>query len=286
MGIIITIIRITQPMSDPFFIRALLAGIGIVLVTGPVGCQIVWQRMAYFGDTVAHSALLGISIALLAQVHLSVGAFIAAAIVALSLVWFGRQRGLPSDALLGILAHGSLATGLVMVSLIDGARVDLVNVLFGDILAVSDGDIVMIYAVATAVLLLLAVIWRPLLAATVNQEIAAAEGQRTELVRFGFLLLVAAVVAIAVKIVGVLLLTAMLIIPAATARRFAGSPEAMALISVLVGVAAVLCGLLLSLHLDSPSGPSIVLAATVFFLVSHSLRRRQSPPRPERSANA
>lgn len=260
-------------MLDDFFLRALLAGTGIALVTGPIGCQIVWQRMAYFGDTVAHSALLGIAVALLLQVHLSVGAFLAAAGVALALVWFGRDRGLPSDALLGILAHGSLACGLVLVSLIDGARVDLVNVLFGDILAVSDVDIAAIFLVSLIVLIALAVIWRPLLAATINQEIAAAEGQHTELIRFGFLLMVAAVVAIAVKIIGVLLLTAMLIIPAATARRFAKSPEAMAFISTLIGVCAVLGGLVLSLYLDTPSGPSIVLAATAFFVLSHSIGR-------------
>ncbi len=273
-------------MFDEFFIRALLAGIGIALVTGPVGCQMVWQRMAYFGDTVAHSALLGIAIALLTQVHLSIGAFIAAAIVAMALVWFGRQRGLPSDALLGILAHGSLATGLVLVSLIDGARVDLVNVLFGDILAVSDLDIAIIFAVSVGVLIALAIIWRPLLAATVNQEIAAAEGQRTQLIRFCFLMMVAAVVAIAVKIVGVLLLTAMLIIPAASARRYAASPESMALISVLLGICAVLTGLLFSLHFDSPSGPSIVLAATIFFVLSHTVRLRSGSPQAGRGSDA
>jgi len=275
-----TITMMLDGLFDDFFVRALIAGIGVALITGPIGCQIIWQRLAYFGETVAHSALLGVAIALLVQVHLSIGAFAAAATVAVALLWFGRQKGLPSDALLGILAHGSLATGLVMVSLIDGARVDLVNVLFGDILAISDFDISLIFGVAFLVAVILALIWRPLLAATVNLEIAAAEGLKTEWIRLCFLLMVAAVVAISVKIIGVLLLTAMLIIPAATARQFSKSPEAMAFIAALIGVCAVIGGLLLSLRFDSPSGPSIVVTATLIFvfsqaLASHQRRRRE-----------
>lgn len=255
-------------MIDDFLVRALLAGLGIVLVTGPIGCQIVWQRMAYFGDTVAHSALLGIALALLMHVHLSIGAFLAAAVVAVALIGLGRQRAVTSDALLGILAHGSLATGLVMVSFIEGARVDLVNVLFGDILAVSTTDLIVIYSVAAIVLLVLTMLWRPLLATTISADIAAAEGTATGWIRFVFLLMVAAVVAIAVKIVGVLLLTAMLIIPASAARVWARSPESMAVLAVLIGILAVASGLALSLYFDTPSGASIVLAATIVFLIS------------------
>lgn len=258
-------------MIDDFMIRAALAGVGIALLTGPLGCHIVWQRLAYFGDTISHSALLGVAIALVLSLDLSLGVFVAAAGVALLLLLLGRRQGLPPDALLGTLAHGSLAFGLVILSFVSGARVDLVNVLFGDILGVSNTDVLVIYLVAGAILLSLVFIWRPLLAATVHSDLAAAEGVRNEPVRILFMLMVAATVAVSVKIVGVLLITAMLIIPAAAARRFAASPESMAILASLVGVLAVLGGLGVSNQFDTPTGPSIVALAAVLFLVSRLL---------------
>ncbi len=254
-------------MLDDFFSRALLAGIGLALVTGPLGCFVVWRRMAYFGDTMAHSALLGIALGFLIEIDLTAGVFVVALLVSLALIALERRGGLSADALLGILSHSALALGLVALAFMTWVRVDLMGFLFGDILAVSRLDVALVWGGGAAVLALLALLWRPLLAASVDEELAAAEGLAPARSRLAFMLMMALVVAIAMKIVGALLITALMIIPAATARRFAATPEAMAILAALVGALAVTGGLYGSLAFDTPSGPSIVVAALALFLL-------------------
>jgi zinc transport system permease protein len=263
-----TIIMTRQAMLDDFFSRAMVAGIGLALTTGPLGCLIVWRRMAYFGDTMAHSALLGVALAFLFEINLTVGVFIAAMLVSMALLALQRRGALSTDALLGILSHATLAIGLVMVAFMTWVRVDLMGFLFGDILAVSRLDIALIYGGGALVLGLVAWLWRPLLAATVNEELARAEGMAPDRSRFVFMLMMALVIAIAMKIVGILLITALMIIPAAAARRFAATPEQMAVTASIIGALAVVAGLFGSLEFDTPSGPSIVVAALALFLLS------------------
>ncbi len=253
-------------MLDDFFTRALLAGFGVAAVAGPLGCFIVWRRLAYFGDTLSHAALLGVALAFLLEVNITLAVFAVCLVVSLALLVLQRQATLSADALLGLLAHSSLALGLVALAFMSWVRVDLMGFLFGDILAVSVTDIVVIYAGGAAVLAVLAVIWRPLFAVTVSPEIAQAEGIDADRHNLVFMLLMASVIAIAMKIVGVLLITALLIIPAATARRLSATPEQMAVISVFAGIAAVAAGLFGSLEWDTPSGPSIVVAALILFV--------------------
>jgi zinc transport system permease protein len=253
---------------DDFFIRALVAGVGLAITVGPLGCFVVWRRMAYFGDTMAHSALLGVALSLLLDLNLMVSVFIVAALVSLLLLALQKRGGLSTDALLGILSHSSLSIGLVIVAFMSWVRIDLVGFLFGDILAVSEADIDLVWGGGILVLAALVWLWRPLLASTVNPEIAEAEGLHPERTRLWFMLLMALVIAIAMKIVGILLITSLLIIPAATARRFASTPETMAVFASLIGAIAVIGGLFGSLHFDTPSGPSIVVAALVVFVLS------------------
>ncbi len=255
-------------MLDDFFTRALIAGIGLALTTGPLGCFVVWRRMAYFGDTMAHSALLGVALSLLFSVNLMASVFAVAVTVSLVLLLLQRRQALSADALLGILSHATLAVGLVMVAFMSWVRFDLIAFLFGDILAVTPTDIAIIWGGGAAVLALVAWLWRPLLAATVNPEVAEAEGMHPERSRLAFMLLMALVIAIAMKIVGIMLITSLLIIPAAAARRFSSTPEIMAVLASLIGAIAVAGGLFGSLTYDTPSGPSIVVAATILFLVS------------------
>ena len=255
-------------MLDDFFARALIAGIGIAAVTAPLGCFIVWRRMAYFGDTMAHSALLGVIMAVLLDINIMLGVFVISVAGAMVLVLVQRRGALPTDSLLGILSHATLALGLVLLSVVSTVRIDLMGYLFGDILAVSRLDITVIFIGGAVVLAVLVRIWRPLLAATVNAELAAAEDMHPERTRLVFMILVAAVIAIAMKIIGILLITSLLIIPAATARRFSSGPEQMAVIAGIAGILAVAGGLFGSLQFDTPSGPSIVVAALILFLVS------------------
>lgn len=255
-------------MLDDFFTRALVAGIGVALVTGPLGCFIVWRRLAYFGDTLSHAALLGVALAFLFEINITLAVFAVSAFVSIALLLLQRRASLSADALLGLLAHSALALGLVVLAFMTWVRMDLMGFLFGDILAVSRTDIAIIWIGGTVVLTILAIIWRPLFAGTVNRELAEAEGMKPQRADIVFMLLMALVIAISMKIVGVLLITAMLIIPAATARRFATGPEQMAVLAALIGAAAVIGGLFGSLEWDTPSGPSIVVAALAFFVLA------------------
>lgn len=253
-------------MSD-FFVRALVGGIGVALVAGPLGCFVVWRRMAFFGDSLAHGALLGVAIGFAAGIDVNAAILAVCVGFALLLLGLERQRRLATDTLLGILAHGTLALGLVGAALIEGARIDVMGYLFGDVLAISRNDLYWIYGGGAGILCVLALFWRPLLAIAVHEELARAEGIPVRLAKLVFMLTIALTVAIAMKIVGVVLVTALLVIPAATARRLSGSPEIMAVLASALGAAAVIGGLGASLAWDSPSGPSIVVAALALFIV-------------------
>ena len=255
-------------MLEDFFFRALLGGIGVAIVAGPVGCFIIWRRLAYFGDTLSHSALLGVAMALLLELNITLSVFFISLIVSLLLLLLQKRASLSSDALLGLLAHATLAVGLVVLAFMTWVRVDLMGFLFGDILAVTTNDLAVIWLGGLAVLIALSFIWRRLFAATVNYELAKAEGAKPDSTNIVFMVLVAAVIAVSMKLVGVLLITALLIIPAATARRFSASPEHMAIIAAVIGALSVFVGLNGSLQWDTPAGPSIVVAALAGFIIS------------------
>ena len=260
-------------MND-FLLYALLAGLGVALVAGPLGCFVVWRRMAYFGDTLAHSALLGVALGVLLQINLSITVTAVPLLMALALVMLEQKGFLSLDTLLGILSHSALAAGLVIISLLPDVRVDLMSLLFGDLLSVSVGDLWVIYGITLLVLALLVSLWRPLINITVNPELAAVEGTNVTLVRTSLMLITALVIAIAMKIVGVLLITALLITPAATARRLSQTPEQMAIIASAIAMLSVLMGLSLSWYSDAPAGAAVVLCSAILFLISLAIRQR------------
>ena len=259
---------VLMSIFDDFFSRAIIGGIGVAMVAGPLGCFVIWRRLAYFGDTLSHSALLGVALALLFEMNITISVFAVSVAVSLMLLSLQKRAKLSSDALLGLLAHSVLAIGLVVLAFMTWVRVDLMGFLFGDILSITMFDLALIYGGGAIVVALLIKIWRPLFAATVSHELAMAEGIKTDVVNLIFMVLMAGVIAVAMKIVGVLLITALLIIPAATARRFSNSPEHMAIIAIAVGVASVWLGLRGSLEFDTPAGPSIVVAALLCFVIS------------------
>jgi zinc transport system permease protein len=263
---------------DDFVVRALLGGFGVAVIAGPLGVFVVWRRMAYFGDTLAHAALLGVALGFLFGIDLNVGVVAVGISVALLLAVLQRGRHLGSDTLLGILSHGALALGLVAVAFVETARLDLMSYLFGDILAVTGTDIAWVFGGGLVVLAVLVFLWRPLLAITVHEELALVEGVPVAAVRLAYMILLAVVVALAMKVVGILLVTSLLIIPAAAARRLACTPEAMAVLAAVAGCVSVAGGLWGSFVHDTPSGPSIVVAALVLFAASvvvPAVRRRR-----------
>ena len=260
-------------MAD-FLLYALLAGLALAVVAGPLGSFVVWRRMAYFGDTLSHAALLGVALGFLLDVSPTVAVTVGCLLLAGLLGTLPQRQPLASDKLLGILAPSTLSLGLVVLSFMHEVRIDLMAYLFGDLLAISPTDLAWILGGSAAVLALLVTLWRPLLAITVHEELARVEGLPVAGLRLALMLLIAVVIAVAMKIVGVLLITSLLIIPAAAAQRHARSPEQMALGASLLGVLAVCGGLALSWFKDTPAGPSIVVAAAALFLLSFVLPRR------------
>jgi zinc transport system permease protein len=263
----ITTTRTTTTMLDDFLIRAALAGVGLSLATGPLGAFVVWRRMAYFGDATAHAAILGVALALATDLPVGAGTLVVALAMAATVATLAA-RGWAMDTTLGVLAHSALAFGLVAVSFVPGARTDLSAYLFGDILAVSRMDLAFIWGGAALVVALLLWRWQALLTATLNEDLAHASGLNPDRERLVLTLALAIVVAVAIKVVGALLIAALLIIPAAAARGLSRTPETMAALAVLIGAASALGGLQLSLMEDTPAGPSIVATAAILFALS------------------
>ena len=255
-------------MFDDFFIRALIAGVGIAIVVGPLGCFVIWRRLSYFGDTLSHSALLGVTLAYSFSLNISLSVFIVSAIVALLLINLQKRTKLAGDSLLGLLAHSTLAIGLVLIGFLSYIRFDLMGLLFGDILAVTIEDIALVWVGGFIILVILYFIWKSLFSATVNYDLSAAEGMKPEVSNFIFTLLLAGVIALSIKMIGVLLITGLLLIPAATARNISNTPNQMVFLATLVGIISVIAGLFTSLELNTSSGPTIIVVALILFIVS------------------
>lgn len=260
-------------MLDDFLLRAALAALGLSLATGPLGSFVVWRRMAYFGDATSHAAILGVALALASDLPVWAGTLMVALVMAVTVASLAA-RDWAMDTALGVLAHSALAFGLVAVSFVPGARTGLEAYLFGDILAVTKAELWVIWLGALGVLALLVWRWQALLTATLSEDLAHAAGIRPDRERLVLVLALAVVVAVALKVVGALLIAAMLIIPAAAARSLARTPEMMALGAVAVGAISGLGGLGLSLWQDTPAGPSIVVVAALVFAASTGLRQR------------
>lgn len=254
-----------------FILIALAGGLGVAAITGPLGAFVVWRRMAYFGDTLAHSALMGVAMGFLFSINLNLAVMVCCVLLAVLLVAMQKQHLVATDTLLGIMAHSTLSIGLVAVSLLDHIRIDLMEYLFGDLLAIAPTDLLWVFGGGLLVLLTLWRLWHPLLAITINEEMARVEGVNVTATRLALMLMIALVIAVAMKLVGILLITSLLIIPAAAARRLSSTPEQMAFIASLLGMIAVTGGIWASWVFDTPAGPSVVVTALVIFLFLYSL---------------
>ncbi len=251
-----------------FIVVALMAGCLVALMAGPLGSFAVWRRMAYFGDTLAHSALTGVAFGLILSVNVNIAVTLFCLMLALLLVLLQHNRTIATDTLLGILSHSMLALGLVVVSVFSDGRVDLYAYLFGDLLSVTTEDLVTIAITAAIILPMTFWLWRPLISITVHEELAQVEGVPVALVRTALMLMMALLIAVAMKVVGVLLITALLIIPSAASRRLVKTPEQMAISASIIGMLAIGAGLGASFYWDTPAGPSAVLCASLMFAAS------------------
>ena len=261
-----------------FLIRAVLGGIGVTIICGPFGCLVVWQRMSYFGAALSHAGLLGIALGLFLQLNLTLSMVTICIGISLLLLLMQKHRNITSDTALGILAHSSLAIGILVLGLIPGLRIDLMGYLFGDILSINWIDLIWIYGGGLVVLLCLCRIWSALLSLIIQRELALVDAVNEDRIRLIFLILLSFVIAVSMQIVGILLIVSLLIIPAATARGWSDSPEKMAGLSIIAGMLSVVMGLILSILWDTAAGPSIVACSTALYLISTLLLQIRSKP--------
>lgn len=265
-----------EGLSEPFALRALAAGVGLAVVAAPLGCLVVWRRMAYVGETLAQASLLGVALGLALHVDMTAAVIVAALAAASLIVAFGQQKLIALDSVLGLMHHGLLALGVVTVALIKGPSIDLMSFLFGDIFAVSARDLWWIYGGGALVLGATVALWTPLVRLSLHEDLATAEGIDPRLPRLLFNVLLAVVIAVAMKIVGILLVMAFLIVPAVAARPYAATPAMMAILAAVIAIAGVFAGIVLSLSSDAPGGASIVLAMCAIALISILARGRQT----------
>tara|TARA_B110000305_G_scaffold69837_1_gene78419 strand:+ start:10 stop:816 length:807 start_codon:yes stop_codon:yes gene_type:complete len=256
-----------KKITDPFILRGILAGIAVALISGLVGCFVVWRRMSYYGESIAHSSLLGVGFAIVMGVSINLGIVFTCLLFGILFLWLQHSKVLSSDTLLGVLAHLALALGIIVISL-NKIKIDIHAFLFGDILTVSSSDLWAMYLGVLIAVFLICYNWSSLLLVTIDEDLAKAEGVNTLNINLLFTSILTIVVAISIQIIGLLLITAMLIIPAAASRRLTNSPETMALVATFIGIVSVILGILLSVEIDAPSGPSIVLVSAILFFLS------------------
>ncbi|HIG88646.1 iron chelate uptake ABC transporter family permease subunit [Candidatus Thioglobus sp.] len=259
---------------EDFILRAILAAVGISIIAGSLGCFVIWKRMSYFSESISHSALLGVSLGLASGLGIHFGLVLVGAVFALLIVILQERKFLSNDAILGIFSHIALSLGVVVLSLVDGANTDYFGFLFGDILSITNTDIIWVYSVLIVIALLLGFFWQRLLLLTLNEELAKAEGIKHMAYQLLFMLMIALAVSVSVQIVGVLLITSLLIIPPAIARVLATTPGQMVFQSIVASIIAVVSGLSASMYYDLATGPTIVIALGILFILSQLVPRK------------
>ena len=266
--IIIRILSLEKKITDPFILRGILAGLAVAMISGLVGCFVVWRRMSYYGESIAHSSLLGVGLGILMGVGINLGIVFTCLLFGILFLWLQQSKLLSSDTLLGVLAHLALSIGIIVISM-NRIKIDVHAFLFGDILAVTQNDLWGMYLAVLFVVIIICLNWSSLLLVTIDEDLAKAEGVNPLFINLLLTSILTIVVAVSIQIIGLLLITAMLIIPAATSRRLVNSPEKMAIVATLLGIISVILGIYLSVEIDAPSGPSIVVVNAVLFFLSH-----------------
>jgi len=266
--IIIRILSLEKKITDPFILRGILAGLAVAMISGLVGCFVVWRRMSYYGESIAHSSLLGVGLGILMGVGINLGIVFTCLLFGILFLWLQQSKLLSSDTLLGVLAHLALSIGIIVISM-NRIKIDVHAFLFGDILAVTQNDLWGMYLAVLFVVIIICLNWSSLLLVTIDEDLAKAEGVNPLFINLLLTSTLTIVVAVSIQIIGLLLITAMLIIPAATSRRLVNSPEMMAIVATLLGIISVILGIYLSVEIDAPSGPSIVVVSAVLFFISH-----------------
>ena len=265
--IIIKTLSLEKKITDPFIIRGILAGIAVALISGLVGCFVVWRRMSYYGESIAHSSLLGVGLGILMGIGINLGVIFTCLLFGILFLWLQQSKVLSSDTLLGVLAHLALSVGVIVISM-NRVKIDIHSFLFGDILTVTQNDLWGMYLAVLVVVIIICLNWSSLLLVTIDEDLAKAEGVNPLFINLLLTSILTIVVAVSIQIIGLLLITSMLIIPAAASRRLVNSPETMAVVATVIGILSVIIGIFLSVEIDAPSGPSIVVVSALLFFLS------------------
>lgn len=265
--IIIKTLLLEKKITDPFIIRGILAGIAVALISGLVGCFVVWRRMSYYGESIAHSSLLGVGLGILMGIGINLGVIFTCLLFGILFLWLQQSKVLSSDTLLGVLAHLALSVGVIVISM-NRVKIDIHSFLFGDILTVTQNDLWGMYLAVLVVVIIICLNWSSLLLVTIDEDLAKAEGVNPLFINLLLTSILTIVVAVSIQIIGLLLITSMLIIPAAASRRLVNSPETMAVVATVIGILSVIMGIFLSVEIDAPSGPSIVVVSAILFFLS------------------
>lgn len=253
---------------EDFIIRALLAAAGIATITGSLGCFVIWKRMSYFSESISHSALLGISLGLASGVGIHIGLLTVGIVLAILIVIMQQRNILSSDAILGIFSHISLSLGIIILTFMGNFNTDYFSLLFGDILSITNQDIILIYTILIFIGIVFSIFWQRLILLTLNEELGVASGLNRLAYQLLFMLTIVFTVSISVQIIGVLLITSLLIIPPATAKVFSTNPAQMLLLSIIISIIAIILGMLGSTIYDTATGPTIVVVLGVLFALS------------------
>lgn len=264
-----------DPWASEFMVRSLLALIMVSIVCAVVGSFIVVKGMAFIGDALAHASFAGVAAAFVLGGSIYLGAAFAAILTSLGIAFISRRAGLRFDTAIGIVFVGAFALGILIISRQEGYIVDLTSFMFGNVLGVGEDDLVLIAAVGAAVLILVAAFYKDLLFTAYDPAMAAAAGLPVALMQYGLLALIALAVVTALKAIGIVLVVAMLVTPAATAQLLVQRLHLMMAVGAVFGVLSSLTGLYLSYHADVAASAAVVLTATVLFLLAFLFSPRQ-----------
>jgi zinc transport system permease protein len=255
-------------LTYPFIQRALIASVMVGILCPFIGNFVVLRKMSFFSDAIAHAAFAGIAAGLLLGIDMSISSVAVAVLIALIIAFLSEKTALSHDTVIGIAFSGAIAAGLLIIGMMKGYRADLFTFLFGDILAITGADLFLIFIVGVLTILILLIFFKPFLQITFNRDLARVEGINVRLFEYMLFIIIAVVVTISLKIIGIILVTSLLIVPAAAAKNIASSMKRLFMISCLFGVVSGIVGLVGSVYLDTASGPTIVMVSIVIFFLT------------------
>ena len=260
---------------DNFILLAIISGIGIAFITGLLGCFVVWKKMAYFGESLGHSAVLGIGIGLLLGIGDNIAVLLVIITFSLIVTYLQNKEAFSNDLILAVLAHGLLSIGIILISINPDPNFNLHSFLFGDILTVSLNEIFLIFLSAIFIYLIILTNWKALLITIISKDLAKSQNINNFKIELLFTFTMALAVAISIKIIGALLITSMLIIPSSCAKQLVNNPKNMVIISIIISILSILIGILCSYYFDIPSGPAIILTSFSAFFIINLLKSKK-----------